>query len=65
MNVISKELKFTAEDMIAFASQYIEGAEDMSDKFWVQSIKVFTYNRDRNNAIREFKEQYDLANPNK
>jgi|688.fasta_scaffold969931_1 hypothetical protein len=61
----NKELKFTTEDMIAFASQYMEGADEVSDKFWVQVIKDFTHNRDRNNAISEFIKQYDLANPNK
>lgn len=61
----NKELKFTSDDMIAFASQYMEGADEMSDKFWEQVIKDFTYNRDKVNAIAEFAKQYDLDHPNK
>jgi predicted transcriptional regulator len=60
-----KELIFTAEDMISFTMRYMEGGDELTDKWWKTTLEAFIKERDRNNAIAEFIRQYDLANEKK
>jgi predicted transcriptional regulator len=60
-----KELIFTAEDMRNFSMRYMEGGDELSDKWWATTLADFIKERDRNNAIAEFTRQYDLENEKK